>query len=150
MTVTDENIRAVVDTGEFSDSGNAKILSDILITRRDLIGRYWFSQVTPLDEIRLFDLGGGSYEIRFKDLSVQYGFAKQEESQYRVEMQKGSHQEFQGSSFKLDLSGAGNQATLHVQVKRGEGNWSKPPLRIVLAKKAESPSFVIAEIDHGT
>ena len=153
MALTDEEIRAVVETGQFSASENAKILSDILIARRDLVGRYWFSQVTPLDGIRLFDLGGGSYEVRFDDLSVRYGFAQSVESQYRFRIESGSPQEFQGSSFKFDVSvlKAGNRVVLYVQVKRGgDGEWSEPALKIVLEKNAQDSSFVIAEIDRGT
>jgi len=106
-----------------------------------------------LDGIRLFDLGGGSYEVRFDDLSVRYGFAQSVESQYRFRIESGSPQEFQGSSFKFDVSvlKAGNRVVLYVQVKRGgDGEWSEPALKIVLEKNAQDSSFVIAEIDRGT
>ena len=152
MTFTDEEIRAVVETGEFSDPQNAKILSDILIARRDLIGQHWFSRVTPLDQIHLFELGSGSYEIRFEDLSVRHGFAKAEESQYRFQIDSGSFEEFQSSSFKFDASrlDSGNRTVLQVQVKRGsKGGWSEPALKIVLEKTGDG-SLVVAEIDHGT
>jgi hypothetical protein len=151
MAFTDDQIRAVVETGEFSDPEHAKILSDILITRRDLVGRYWFSRVTPLDKIRLFDLGG-SYEIRFEDLSVQHGFDQAENSSYRFWIESGPSAEFQGSSFKFEASrlNSGNQTTLYVQAKRGaENEWSEPPLKIVLGRKAEDASLAISEIDHG-
>lgn len=153
MSFTDGQIRAMVETGEFSDPQNSKILSDILITRRDMIGRYWFSRATPLDQIRLFDLGGGSYEVRFEDLTVRYGFARAEESYYRYQMDSRSSQEFQGSSFGFDASSLNseNRTTLSVQVKRGtNGKWSEPPLKVVLERKLGDSSFAISEIDHGT
>jgi hypothetical protein len=66
---TDDEIRAVVKTGEFSDPRTADWIADCLIKRRDKIGRAWFSQVLPLDNFRVED---GS--LAFDDLRAKYGF----------------------------------------------------------------------------
>ncbi|MBI4358490.1 MAG: hypothetical protein HY584_04250 [Candidatus Omnitrophica bacterium] len=157
MSFSDEDVRSIVETAEFSDPENTKILSEILNARRDIIGRYWFSRATPLDQIRLFKIDEVTYQIRFADLSVQHGFAKQEESQYRAKVMakkqgESGHQEFEAPSFSFIVPplGGGEEMTLFVQARRGsKEGWSEPPLKIVLAKRTEDAPLTIVEIDHG-
>ncbi len=150
MSYSDEDIRAIVETARYSDPQNASLLSEILITRRDLIGRYWFSRVTPLDQIRLFQLDGGQYEIRFADLMVQHGFAQADGVQYRYRIGD-THQEFSGNRFSFNVnSGETDRVVIRVQAKYdANGAWSEPPLEIRLAKSAEDASLRVAQIDHG-
>mgnify|MGYP001601452262 FL=1 len=150
MSFSDDEIRAIVNTGEFSDSESEKILSEILITRRDIVGRSWFSRVTPLDEIRLFQIDDGTYEVRFADLAVKYGFASSTDSRYRLVLEgEGRSQESDAPSFSIPVSGAGG-ITLFIQAKHSvSGGWSEPPLKIVLAKKSQEAPFEIAQISHG-
>lgn len=157
MSFSDDQIRAIVEEGKFSDPQNTKVLSEILVARRDLIGRYWFSHLTPLNQIRLFDLGNGTYEIRFEDLQVNYGFAKREETRYRYKIfikgeKKDRYQEFVEPSFSFSLPSlaAGSPVTIWVQAKYGaDHSWSEPALRIVLGRQTQDAPIAIAEIDHG-
>ena len=89
MTFTDEEIRAAVSTGEFSDPKVSEEIAKTLIERRDLIGRYWFEQANPLDH---FKWAGptASNELQFEDLAVRYGFAKEGTSAYRFEIMEGN------------------------------------------------------------
>jgi hypothetical protein len=154
MSFTDDEIRSVVATGQFSDPENTKILSEILIARRDLIGKYWFTQTTPLDGIRLYHIGGNQYEISFTDLSIQYGFSDQSTRNYRYCLKtsgEGSQQkiEFTGSSFAFDAPVGGDQAALWVQARNGaQDKWTRPALHIALTSGSDS-RLQIAEIDHG-
>ncbi|MBK9169384.1 MAG: hypothetical protein IPM24_18240 [Bryobacterales bacterium] len=70
LAFRDDEIAALVRTGEFSDSRAADWLTECLIERRDRIGRYVFEQSLPLDEFRV---EGG--RLRFTDLAVRHGFA---------------------------------------------------------------------------
>lgn len=161
MSFSNEEIKAVVDTARFSDSDSAHILSEILIVRRDIIARYWFGHVTPLDRIRLFQVDDGTYQIRFEDLSLKYGFAPQEGTRYRYQLMSvgsgGSHrlskyQDFEASpfSFKVPSLKPGSRLALLVQAKYGQkDDWSDPPLKIILAQKAEGATLEIVQIDHG-
>lgn len=161
MSFTDEDIRTVVESADFSDPEDAKILSEILITRRDIIARYWFSHLAPLDQIRLFETQEGMYEIRFTDLAVRYGFEKSEEAHYRYqwvtknqqgERHEGPLQEFTGESFPFDIAsiGQGEGITFLVQAKyRSDSEWSTPPLQIVLTKANQDSSLAVSEISHG-
>jgi hypothetical protein len=67
MAFTDDEIRALVATGEFSDPEAAEWLAKCLIERRDKIGRAYLADGIPLDRFRV---EGGRLE--FDDLAVRY------------------------------------------------------------------------------
>jgi len=62
---TDDEIRALVKTGEYSDPRAADWIAECLIKRRDKIAALAFSKVLPLDK---FHVNGG--ELEFDDLSA--------------------------------------------------------------------------------
>ena len=157
---TDEEIREVVSTAEFSDPKNAEILSEILIARRDIIGKYWFSKTVPLDDIRLFHSDGNTYEITFRDLSVEHGYVRPDETIYRYRMSVSNSgktgtadrtHEFTTSSFAFEapVLHSGERAAFQIQLKRGKGEgWRKPPLKLTVAL-GERGLLELVEIDHG-
>ena len=86
MAFTDEEIRTLVKTGQYSKKEDQETIAAVLIERRDLIGRYWFSRVSPLD---VFDLKADKTEaakLVFTDLAVQFGFEQAAKTVYRTEV----------------------------------------------------------------
>lgn len=75
---TDEEIRALVDTGEYSDPRAAEWIADSLAKRRDKIAEAWFSRVLPLDK---FSVVGS--KLTWEDLGARYDFAKRREYSVR-------------------------------------------------------------------
>jgi hypothetical protein len=71
LAFTDDDIRAVVDTGQFTDPRAVEYLTDTLAERRDRIGRLFLSRVLPIDHFRV-----ENSELRFDDLAVQHEFEK--------------------------------------------------------------------------
>jgi hypothetical protein len=69
MAFTDDEIRALVATGDFSDPRALEWITRALIARRDKIGRHYFSQVLPLENFRA---EGG--RLAFDDLAERYHF----------------------------------------------------------------------------
>jgi hypothetical protein len=69
MAFSDEDIRAIVEVGGFSDPKAAQWIADCLIERRNRIGRAAFAKVLPLDAVAA---SGGS--LTFADLAVDRGF----------------------------------------------------------------------------
>ena len=61
---SDEEIRALVQTGEYTDPRAADWIAECLIKRRDRIAETWFSTVLPLDKFRVND-----GELGFDDLA---------------------------------------------------------------------------------
>ncbi|MCI0723867.1 MAG: hypothetical protein L0338_33660 [Acidobacteria bacterium] len=55
MAFTDDQLRAIVKTGQLSDARAEAYLTDTLIKRRNKVGNFWLNQVNPLDQIRVED-----------------------------------------------------------------------------------------------
>jgi hypothetical protein len=77
MAFRNEQIRAIVEEGQFQDPKVVDYITKALESRRDAIGRAWFSQVLPLEEFRIVD-----DHLAFDDLAVKYGFSQP--SHYQV------------------------------------------------------------------
>ena len=72
MAFSDEDLQALVSTGQYSDPAAAAWIVRSLAGRRDRIGETYFSRVLPLDHFRV-----ENDELGFDDLAVSYGFASQ-------------------------------------------------------------------------
>lgn len=70
MLFTDEQIRAIVKKGNYSDPKAEEWIATCLIERRNKVGKTYFAKVLPLDAIRVRD-----GRLEFEDLAVKYGFA---------------------------------------------------------------------------
>jgi hypothetical protein len=66
MAFSDETIRAIVATGQYSDSAAARHLGDVLIQRRDAIGRAYLADINPIVE-PVFD----GTALSFKNAAVE-------------------------------------------------------------------------------
>ena len=97
MAFTDEDIRVLVSTGEYSDPAAAEWIATCLMERRDRIGRTYFSKVVPLDRFRI-----ESGSLTFDDLAVVYGFAPAR--QYGVRWSQLDNAT--GALARLDVEGA--------------------------------------------
>lgn len=89
MSFRDEEIRSIVETGEFTDTAVTETLTKILAERRDKIGRTYFSKVLALDN---FSVVNG--ELKFEDLVEKYGFGRSgrlEVTWSRFDNEKGAH-----------------------------------------------------------
>jgi hypothetical protein len=82
MAFSDEAIRAVVKVGQFSDPAAEAHLADVLIKRRDAIGRAYLTRINPIVAPTLDD----SNVLTFGNAAVQHGFAKSPSS-YRAAWQ---------------------------------------------------------------
>jgi hypothetical protein len=70
MNFTDEQIRAVVRSGEYSDSQAEQWVVKTLIERRDKIGKAFLTKVLPLDRFRI-----ENGRLVFVDLAARHGLA---------------------------------------------------------------------------
>jgi hypothetical protein len=78
VALTDEAIRAIVATGQYTDPKAAEWIARCLIERRDKIGRAFFEDVLPLDNFVVRD---GA--LAFEDLAVKHGY--RQPRQYSVQ-----------------------------------------------------------------
>jgi hypothetical protein len=72
MAFTPEQIRAAVKAGGYTDPAAEKLLEDVLLKRRDKIGRAYLSRVNPLTRFALSDSGS----LTFENPAVRAGYAK--------------------------------------------------------------------------
>jgi hypothetical protein len=85
---TDDDLRAIVETGRLSNPEAEAYLLETLRKRRDETGRYWFSQVNPLDRFRVSRMAeqlseeGAPAQLHFEDLMVEAGLAPAAEASY--------------------------------------------------------------------
>ena len=70
MAFTDEDIRALVETGQYSDPRAVELITRTLAARRDKIGDRYFRKVLALDRFRVAD-----GNLRYDDLLAEHGFA---------------------------------------------------------------------------
>jgi len=68
MAFSDDEIRAIVQTGAYSDPQTPRQIAEILIARRDAIGRTFFSKILPLDRFRI-----DNNRLTFDDLAAIHG-----------------------------------------------------------------------------
>lgn len=98
MSFTDEQLAAVVEAAQYSDPEATEYVLNILKSRRDKIGRYWFGRVNPLDQFRIQDVNGSPH-LQFIDLSVRTNLADKDDTQYRVTILKGDRTVKRGQIF---------------------------------------------------
>ncbi len=70
MTFSDAEIRALVETGQYTDPRATDWVTRCLIGRRDKIGQAWLSRGLPLDDFRV-----ENGQIQFDDLATKYSIA---------------------------------------------------------------------------
>ena len=70
MSFNDEDLRAIVETGQITNPEAEAYLLEVLKNRRDEIGRYYFGLINPLDRFELKRTGEGLV-LTFDDLAVE-------------------------------------------------------------------------------
>jgi hypothetical protein len=72
---TNEMITAIVETGELSDPEAKRILTDIIIKRRDKVVAYWIGQTNPLDSFTVARSSAGA-ELAFDNAAIRVQVAQ--------------------------------------------------------------------------
>lgn len=136
---SDDDIRMLVEAGEYTDKEAVNYLTKILSERRDIIARYWFEKVSPLIDFEVNQQGSGLL-IAFSDLSETYGFVNSQDTSYRFEVfdvkpggdkgksvGSGASEE---SSFTLDASKgvSSGKNIVEIRAKHGSDNVWLPPV----------------------
>lgn len=83
MSFSDEQIAALVSTGEYSNKEDEEYLKNILIERRDIIGWHYFRQINPLDNF-ISQMRANDLVVSFENLYEKYGFSESQASYHYV------------------------------------------------------------------
>ena len=66
----------------------AEYLLQTIIERRDIVGRYWFNRVNPLDKFNIQKTFDGGQKLCFIDLAVESELESTDISQYRYDLRR--------------------------------------------------------------
>jgi hypothetical protein len=163
MAFRDDDLRALIAAGQYRDSTAQMLLLKILGERRDQIGRYWFSKVSPVDYFELRS-SGDSVLIGFDDLGVEYGLRQGGSYRYTIHLpvrvvaretnepvlvlQPQEVTEFANRLDGKDQSDPDNQLLkIEVQVKRDGDDW-RPPTRLWLWYHPDAERFQLVGVRH--
>ena len=87
MSFTDDQLETAVAQGKYSNPEAAGYLLQMLKERRDIVGRYWFGRMNPLDRFELQGSDGSSKtSLNFSDLAVETGLASAAGTVYRYDL----------------------------------------------------------------
>ena len=152
---TDEQIQAIVRTGQLTDPKAEEYLVACIIKRRNKVGRYWLNQVNPLDNFGIRDdslvFGNASNRSNF----VQPGSTFYESQWYtfdnRTKARSPVGPKMQTEMLRLPIrfeafggAGSGNDQYALVEIKAVSPNhpkWAKPVF-VYLRKRGESLSVI--------
>ena len=145
MSFTDEQIKAAVSSADYSDHDAADYLTMTIIERRDIIGRYWFSKVNPLDKFSIIpDSSEGSF-LGFSDLAKDGGLVFSEDNYYQIVIRRQDGTSYSKvvlknkTNFKLPIFAGDNLSiedpkifTVEIRTRRNSsGLWSKKVLMYI-------------------
>lgn len=99
MSFTEEQIRAAVAEGQYSDPRAEEYLVQTLMERQRIIGRFWFNRMNPLDKFELRKAQDSGQILCFVDLAVESGLGNPEQLQYRYDLKIGTKKIYLGKSF---------------------------------------------------
>ena len=158
MSFTDEQIKAAVAEGQYSEPEAADFLLQKIIERREIVGRYWFDRVNPLDNFELRETSDGNQELRFVDLGVESGLESADDSEYRYDLRRKEKLVKESEPFKetyIPLPETseiavdeGNLWELRIHTRRGsDGKWMKP-VKAYLSLDKAARAFVLVGARH--
>ena len=137
MSFTDEQIRTAVKQGQYSNPDAEEYLIKTLIERRNIVGRFFFDRIPPLDDFEIRNTLNNEQELHFKDLAIETGLESAENTNYIYSIYKDRQalNKFRrlGNSTKIPLPKSlvdrdlkGLQLEVELRLKRSENKeWSK-------------------------
>ncbi|MBT3233503.1 MAG: hypothetical protein HN356_11880 [Calditrichaeota bacterium] len=88
MSFTDEEIEAMVATGEYPNPEAANYLTKTIIERRDITGKYWFDRVTPIDRFTITEDEHHLQVLTFDDVGIETKIYYPESADYRYSIKR--------------------------------------------------------------
>jgi hypothetical protein len=131
MAFTDEMIRTVVKAGAYSDPAAERHLADVLIKRRDAIGRASYTEINPLVDFALDSSGA----LTFANEATRSGIVPGAEPQWVAEWFRFDNASGESTSLGASVAAAAGRATAPARLT---SEFVKVSLR---APEAERPAW---------
>jgi hypothetical protein len=97
LSFSEPELRAIIKTGQYTNSADAEYLLKTLMERRATIGRHWLSKVNPIAQFSVEASPAGP-ELRFKDLVIEHGWAAPDSAEYVYELESSHRKLASGKS----------------------------------------------------
>jgi hypothetical protein len=133
MAFSDEMIRAMVKTGAYTDPQAERLLVNVLIERRDKIGRVYLNAINPVVNVTLSESG----TLTFDNAAVRAGLAVPPRGGYV--MQWARYDNHTGTSTSLGTSFATSVATTDAQSRAPASLPSESGAYIAIEIRAVEP-----------
>ena len=158
ISFTDDQIKAAVAEGQYSNPEAAEYLVKTLIARRDIVGRTWFSKMNTLDKFELREAADGRQNLCFVDLAVETGLESADEVEYRYDLwhdgkillkfqSLGNQKCINLTDLQLSPKFSNGHASNHIQCeiklqfkRKQEQEWSKW-VKVYFVKDSDSGKF---------
>ncbi|HSC28610.1 MAG TPA: hypothetical protein VLD67_15140 [Vicinamibacterales bacterium] len=127
MAFTDEQIRAAVSTGGYTDPAAEKLLADVLIKRRDKIGRVYYSKINPLVSFALDESG----VLTFENVSVGAGFGDAPKQGYQAVWSRFDNATHEATPIGSPTTSAGERLQAPSDLPRNDGVFVKVSVQAV-------------------
>jgi hypothetical protein len=121
MAFSDEMIRAIVRTGQYSDAAAAKHLAEVLIKRRDKIGKAYLPAVNPLVDFQL-DTSG---VLTFQNAAASAGVATNPRGGYQARWYRFDNSNGSATPFGSPVVSAGLKIAAPAGLPAGNGEFIK-------------------------
>ena len=158
MNFSDEDIEAIVKTGEISDPEAAAYLTRILIERRDKVVSYWFSKINPLDEFKVSKDSSNNFIFTFTDMALKAGVAEKRNNRYTVRVKNEQDKServinlVDASDFLLEKSVRANAKhpnyEIEIKTTRETSGASKKKVRIHVAYRERKNGYEVIAIER--
>lgn len=128
---TDDQLRAAVGEAHYSNPAAADYMVDILKKRRDIIARYFFDRMSPVDH---FTVESGA--LGFMDLAVECGVTAASQRRYEYEVRRNGDvvegPKEGGYPLRVPLPFGGRGViSVKIRTQREDGDWAKPVFAFV-------------------
>ena len=132
MAFSDEMIRAIVDAGQYSDPAARKLLADVLIERRNKIGKAYLTTINPVINVALAADG----TLSFENAAVATGVAPAPAGGYTVTWSRFDNATATPTEVGTSAATAAGRATPPAALPSDNGTYLKVDIRAVQAPHA--------------
>jgi hypothetical protein len=139
MAFSDEMIRAIVKTGQYSDPEAEQLLGDVLIQRRDKIGQAYLTAVSPLVDFAL-DAGG---RLTFENAAVVARAVSAPAEGYSVSWWQFNNDTGESTPIGSPTRSTGGEAQASAPLPSAPGSFLKLQVSVV----QPSPGIAAAPVD---
>jgi hypothetical protein len=119
LSFTEQDLRSIVETGEYSDPRTVDYIVRTLLERRQMVARAWLREVDALDDFKLQPAPGGLV-MTFRDLMLDNTLALADLSEYTYQIRGPHYKSEKKRTGRLEIQL--DRAALGATIEHGAAN----------------------------